>query len=81
MITLQQAKKLRHGQVILNPALPNADGTPSRWKVTGKIKLWARDPEKFRVPLKHGLYEHWELIPENANEFFLNERHISAEKV
>lgn len=30
---------------------------PYRWKVNGKIKLWKRNKEVFRLPLKRGLYE------------------------
>ena len=37
--------------------------TCQRWRVTGKVQRWKRDPERFRVPLKHGLYDYGALLP------------------
>ena len=56
MITLQQAKELRPGQVIYHTTNKNADGTPQRWRVNGKVKLWKRSPGKIQIPVKFGLY-------------------------
>lgn len=55
-LTLEQAKKLRPGQILYHRTHRNADGTPQRWKVNGKVKTWKRDPSRVYVPLKHGLY-------------------------
>ena len=49
MITLEDAKKLRYREVLV-------DDTGARWYVTGAVKTWKRDPSRIRVPLKHGLY-------------------------
>jgi len=53
-----QAKKLRHGQTLYHIAHINADGTAQRWRVSGKPKTWARNPERIKIPVKHGLYNH-----------------------
>ena len=50
MITLQQAKELRPGQVLVDQR------DKKRWKVTGRVKTWKREPEKVKIPVKHGLY-------------------------
>ena len=55
-ITLEQAKALKHGDILHHYSNKNTDGTPQRWKVTGKPRLWKRDPGRVYVPLKHGLY-------------------------
>ena len=55
MITLDQAKELQQGTVLYHARNRNADGTPQRWKVNGKVKVWKRQPDKVEVPLKHGL--------------------------
>jgi hypothetical protein len=47
MITLEQAKNLKHGDILL------CNG--ARWKVNGKVKTWIRSPERVKVPLKYGL--------------------------
>lgn len=57
MITLDQAKQLKYGQVLYHAHHRNADGTPQRWRVSGKVKIWKRDASRIRVPLKHGLYD------------------------
>jgi len=57
-ITLEQAKNLKYGQILHHVTDKNADGTPRRWGVTGKVKIWKRSPNRVEVPLKHGLYDH-----------------------
>jgi len=51
MITLEEAKNLKFGDILL-------DGNGKRWKVNGQVKLWKRDPKRIRIPLKHGLYRY-----------------------
>ena len=63
-ITLKQAKKLKHGDILHHTHNKNADGTPQRWKVNGKVKLWKRNPERIKVPLKYGLYR-YDYLTEN----------------
>ena len=55
MITLEQAKQLKHGQILHHTENKNADGTPQRWRVNGAVKLWKRSPERVKVPVKHGI--------------------------
>ncbi|MFX0183345.1 MAG: hypothetical protein ACFE95_09725 [Candidatus Hodarchaeota archaeon] len=72
-MVLKQAKSLVKGQWIYDSTL-SVNGTPARFKVYGKIKLWKRDPTKIRVPLKRGLREHDYLTENNLNHFFLTEQ-------
>lgn len=51
MITLEEAKQLRHREVLV-------DQWGKRWYVNGAVKTWKRDPSRIRVPLKHGLYSY-----------------------
>ena len=55
-ITLDQAKGLKYGDILYHIKNRNSDGTPQRWKVNGKPKVWKTQPGRVRVPLKHGLY-------------------------
>ena len=57
-ITLQQAKALQFGDILYSNFNSNADNSPKRWKVSGKVKRWKNDPDRIEVPLKHGLYQH-----------------------
>ena len=64
MITLEQAKELKHGDILYHTINKNADGTPQRWKVNGKVKRWKRSPDKIKIPLKYGLYR-FDYLTEN----------------
>lgn len=72
-LTLAQAKKLRHGQIVYTPGFYNADGTVQRWRVFGNVKTWVRDPGRVQVPIKHGMYEHWYIDEKNLHGFTLKE--------
>jgi len=58
MITLEQAKNLKHGDILYHVTNRNYDGSPQRWRVNGKVKTWKRSPEKVQVPIKYGLYSY-----------------------
>jgi len=51
MITLDEAKQLQYGDILV-------DEYGKRWKVSGQVKTWKRDTNRIRVPLKHGLYRY-----------------------
>ena len=55
MITLDQAKALKPGDIIYHAIARNADGTAQRWKVNGEVKTWKTLPGRVSVPVKHGL--------------------------
>jgi len=57
-LTLTKAKELKHGDVLHHKQRENADGTPERWRVNGKVKRWKRDTNRIEVPLKRGLYDY-----------------------
>jgi len=58
MITIEQAKNLKHGDIVYHVNNKNADGTPQRWKVSGQVKTWKRSPNRVKVPVKFGLYRY-----------------------
>ena len=45
------------------------DSNNKRWRVNGQVKTWIKQPDKFRVPLKHGLYTYGYLTEDNAEYF------------
>lgn len=72
-MTLEQVKNLKHGDTVLMPTVENADGTPSRWRITGKVKTWKRDTNRVQVPIKRGLYQYGYLTENNMQHFELPE--------
>lgn len=71
-ITIAQAKKLKNGQIVYTPGFYNADGSAQRWKVSGMPKTF-KDPDRVKVPIKHGMYEHWHIDETNIQGFALKE--------
>lgn len=55
MITKDIAVGLRYRQTLHHKTLKNRDGTPVRVRVNGAVKTWKTRPERFSVPVKHGL--------------------------
>jgi hypothetical protein len=46
------------GRTLYHRTNRNADGTPQRWRINGQLKRWVRTPDRIRLPLAHGLYDH-----------------------
>jgi len=72
-INLVQAVNLTVNNTLHHRYFKNADGTPQRWRVNGKVKTWKTKPWKIQVPLKHGLYDHGYLTEDNLDNFTLAE--------
>lgn len=71
MITVAQAKKLRHGQIVWLKDTWDSSGEPSHARVSGKVQLWKTRPKDFKVPVKRGLYDSGYITPDNASRFTL----------
>ena len=72
-ITLEQAKKLTPGMTIFSRSDKNANGSPQRWKVSGKAQTWKKDPKRVSVPLKRGMYSYSHLTENNLWYFSLTD--------
>lgn len=70
-MTLEQAKTLKYGDHVHHITATNADGTPQRFRITGKVKTWKRSPERVQVPVKRGMYQYGYLTEHNINKFKL----------
>jgi hypothetical protein len=77
MITKTEAMQLKHGDIIYTN-FPTKDYKTGKylpkvaaWRVTSTAKTWKRQPERFRLGLKHGLYTYGEITEENNQYFYL----------
>lgn len=50
-------------------SLKNADKTPLRTRRNGKTQTWKTRPSEFRIPVKYGLYEYFNITHENCHEW------------
>jgi hypothetical protein len=61
MITIDTATSSQHGQRLhygdcSNTSASDKTNPSVRFRVNGACKRWKRSPEKFKLPIKHGLY-------------------------
>ena len=74
MITVQEAKQVSWHDTIYEIGEYNADGTPKRYRVNGKVQFWKTRPNDFKIPVKHGLYRYGYVTQDNARYFTLGAR-------
>ena len=68
-MTFEEALNLKYGQSLIHYKFKNADKSPVRCKVNGKVKQWKTRPGEFLVPVKRGLYQFFYLDQGNASEW------------
>lgn len=66
-MTIDECKVLKHGEILHHVRHKNADGTPERWRVNGKVQTWRRDINRVKVPVARGLYQHDYLTEHNCH--------------
>jgi uncharacterized protein (TIGR02996 family) len=49
----------------------NRRGEAHPVRVSGKLQTWKRDPTRFRLPWKYGLYQSGEINPGNSHEWLI----------
>ena len=69
MITKADAMTLRTGQILHHITVKNAQGTPLRARVNGKCQTWVTRPDEFRLPMKHGLRDTFQITTMNCHEW------------
>jgi hypothetical protein len=42
---------------------------PKNWRKNGKCKVWLRNPERFKLPIKYGMYSHGYIDETNCHLF------------
>jgi len=69
-----EAVNVKVGQTLYFSRGFNADGSPQRWKVNGKVRRWKRDSLRLEIPVKHGLYDYAVVKTADLPYFFLSEK-------
>jgi len=75
MVTLKQVKKLGYRDELYHKDLKDSQGHSMRARVNGKIQLWKTRPTEFRLPMKHGMYDTFQLTHLNADQWTLKPKH------
>lgn len=73
VLTLAHAKVLTRGTVLYHITARNADRSALRARVNGLPQTWKRSPERVRVPMKHGLYNTFQLTERDLGEWLLTD--------
>ena len=72
-LTREIAGKLNTGTILYHDTLKNKDGTPFHCRVNGIVGTWKRNPDKFKIPVKRGLYEFGYIENDTANRWSIKE--------
>jgi len=70
-MTLTEAKSLNYGDMVYSKHYKNADGTPQRFRINGKVHTWKRNSNRVKVPIRRGLWENGYLTEENIERFYI----------
>lgn len=53
-------------------SMKNRDGSPLRARRNGKTQVWKTRPNEFRIPVKYGLYEYFNITQDNCYEWVIS---------
>lgn len=79
-ITLDQAKNLKYRTELHHVTLRNADKSPLRVRVNGKVQTWIRKPERVKIPVKHGLRNYGYITEYDLDYFCLTAEEALGEE-
>jgi hypothetical protein len=80
MITKEQIMELPLGYELHHRWARNADGTPERWRINGKVQTWKTRPEDFKVPVKYGLYSYGYITHNEVHHFCLTAEEVKEQE-
>lgn len=69
----ENVEELRSGTILHHITTRNADGTPLRGRVNGKVIVWKTRPLKFKVPMKYGMSCWFYITEMDAHEWYFPE--------
>lgn len=69
MITIEIARGARPGTIFYHKNLRGSDKLAMRARVNGKCQTWKTRPTEFRLPMKHGLRDTFQLTERNAMDW------------
>jgi hypothetical protein len=70
-VSRETAEGFTHGHTFHHHSATNADGSPARCRVTGRVKTWRTRPDEFRIPVKHGMRNSFYITHDNAHEWMV----------
>lgn len=80
MLTETRAQAVRYGQTLYHLTDRNANGTPRRFRVSGKCQTWKMRPGEFRLPVKFGWRGYTAITPHSAWGFTTDEDEAKSSK-
>lgn len=78
-MTFKEAKELKYGQYVYHAWARRRTGLPVCGRVCS-IKLWKRDPNRFRIGLRLGFTDHCYVEMDNAHEWYLTPEEVYKER-
>jgi hypothetical protein len=66
-VNRKNVERFSHNHTFHHLTERDSRGAPARARVTGKVKLWKRRPDEFKLPVKHGLKDSFYITRDNGN--------------
>lgn len=44
-----------------------------KWRVGSRVRVWKKDPARFEIGIKNGLYTHAYITQDNVHEFYVTD--------
>jgi hypothetical protein len=60
---------IRKARMFYSKEFKDSKGEPCKYRRNGATKEWKRDPNRFQIPVKRGLYEHGYINQDNTHKF------------
>jgi hypothetical protein len=68
-MTKAQAMALEYREILYHTTQEDSRGESLECRVNGKCKTWKTRPDNFKLPVKYGLYDHFYITQDNADEW------------
>ena len=68
-MTRAQAVAAQWGDLLYHATEKGRDGKPAKCRVSGRCTTWKTMPDDFKLPVRYGLYRHFYITEDNADEW------------
>lgn len=77
MITKEDAVNAKSGDIFYHTSFLDSRKMPLKCRVTGKCKTWKTKPDKFKLPVKHGMRQSFYIENVNAGDWRKEEYEVT----
>lgn len=77
-MTKIDAMNCRRGQTLYHVNQKDSQGNPTKVRVNGACKTWKGNPLAFKLPVKYGLYNCFDITSANAHQWTMTKESVAV---